>query len=114
MCLVGFGLVLAGTALILLHQADKSTRRPTETQQPIDVKQAKAKAEARMVRSVLLWVLVLVVVFGVSTLALRRWSRHFRRWLLHQPHPPTPADDVWLMHRLPDEPPEMAGPDQGD
>ncbi len=55
-------------------------------------------------RYVLFLVVILVLVLAVSLLALLRWSRHFRRLILHKPPPPTPAEDVWAMHRLEEEP----------
>jgi hypothetical protein len=45
---------------------------------------------------------ILVLVFAVSLLAFRRWSRHYRARLLREPHGATESDDVWAMHRLPD------------
>jgi len=51
-----------------------------------------------------LYVLILLVLlFCVSVVAFLRWSRHFRKLILHKPAPPTPAEDVWQMHRLPPE-----------
>jgi hypothetical protein len=47
-------------------------------------------------------VVVLVLIFMVSSLAFLRWSRRFRRMLLRKPHPPTVSDDVWAMHKLPE------------
>lgn len=61
------------------------------------------KATARMLQAILFWVLVLIGVFTVCTVAFLRWSRRFRRYLLARPRPPTPSDDVWSMHRLPEE-----------
>jgi hypothetical protein len=54
----------------------------------------------------LLLLLLLFLVFTVATLALVRWSRRFRAVITRRPHPPTPSDDVWRMHRLPEEQPE--------
>lgn len=72
------------------------------------------KATARMLQAVLFWLLVLIGVFMISTVAFLRWSRRFRKYLLARPHLPTPVDDVWSMHRLPEEVAGSASPsDQG-
>mgnify|MGYP001229591182 CR=1 FL=1 len=49
-----------------------------------------------------LLVVVLIIIFIVSSLAFLRWSRSFRRWVFHKPRPPTPSEDVWAMHKLPE------------
>ena len=68
---------------------------------------ATAVAQARYV----LWglLLLVVVVLGVTAtaLALVRWSRRFRARLLRRRRPAPPYDDIWRMHRLPDEPDEQ-------
>lgn len=61
------------------------------------------KATARMLQAVLFWLLVLISVFTICTVAFVRWSRRFRKYLLARPHPPTPSSDVWSMHRLPEQ-----------
>lgn len=103
LCLVGLGLVLAGGALLVQHYATlptvQSPRPPADENQNYEL--------ARLIQRVLFWLLVLIVIFGVSTFAFLRWSRRFRHWVFHRPHPPTPSDDVWSMHRLPDEPPRQ-------
>ncbi len=59
-------------------------------------------ATARAIQVVLVGALVLVGIFAIASLAFLRWSRHYRRRLLRQPAPPTPSDDVWAMHQVPD------------
>lgn len=107
LCLLGAGLILAGVAVILQHRATVGTEQTL-------LSDASANRDnvfvAQAIQKVLLWVLVLMGIFGVSTFAFLRWSRRFRNWLLYRPHPPTPADDIWAMHRLPDEPPADTGP----
>lgn len=56
-----------------------------------------------MLQAVLFWLLVLIGIFAICTVAFLRWSRSFRKFVLARPRPPTPADDVWSMHRLPEE-----------
>jgi len=107
LCLLGVGLILTGAVLILQHRVNIGAGqgplpRVSDARDNVLIAQA--------IQRVLFWVLVLVGVFGVSTFAFLRWSRRFRNWLLSRPHPPTPAEDLWAMHRLPDEPPADAGP----
>ena len=56
-----------------------------------------------LVRSVLYLLVILTLALCVSLIAFLRWSRHFRRFILRPPAPPTPSEDVWQMHRLPEE-----------
>lgn len=97
LALVGGGLILAGLALAI-HQFEQ-----TEAVQPHPARGDKPLADAQAIRSILFLLLILVGVFAVASLAFLRWSRSFRRWLLHKPAPATPDGDVWAMHRLPDE-----------
>lgn len=115
--LVGLGLILAGAAVLVQHHASVSAVRPVVSGSG----GAHAELKARAMREVLFWLLVFVGIFAVSTFAFLRWSRRFRRWVFYTPHPPTPADDVWAMHRLPDEGPAglrpggaCPEPDDGD
>ena len=59
--------------------------------------------DARQMRAVLFYVMVLAGVFLVGSFAFLRWSKRFRRVILQKPHDPSPDDDVWAMHRLPDD-----------
>ncbi len=94
--LVGLGLILGGVVLVVLHRRDILLHGSPPAL-------AQAASSAQVIRGVLFLSLVLVGIFAVSSLAYLRWSRRFRRLLFHKPAPPTPADDVWRMHRLPDE-----------
>jgi hypothetical protein len=98
LCVVGLVLILVGIGLTLKFQSDVAGL-PTPVKKLPD-----NKAMAKVLQAVLFWVLVLIVVFTVCTVAFLRWSRRFRKYLLARPHPPTPADDVWARHRLPGEP----------
>ncbi|HON65166.1 MAG TPA: hypothetical protein PLS23_01620, partial [Phycisphaerae bacterium] len=60
------------------------------------------EVKARAIWQLLFWLLILTFIFLVSTTAFLRWSRHFRRSLLRKPHEPTPSEDVWAMHKLPE------------
>jgi hypothetical protein len=54
-------------------------------------------------RAVLLGSVLLLLVLIVGALAIIRFSRRYRSYILRRPHEPTPADDVWLLHQLPEE-----------
>jgi hypothetical protein len=44
-----------------------------------------------------------VLAFVLAVLALVAASRNFRRRLLRKRPPPTPTDDIWSQHRLPED-----------
>ncbi len=110
--LLGIGLILTGFALIISHQHELEEASQPETQPAPREEQARAMGE------LLVWLMVLVVIFGAGLLAFLRWSRRYKAWILRNPQPPSPSDDVWAMHRLPEEDvleerPEESGPGQG-
>ena len=99
------GVVLLGIAFLLwVRTGEPSAGPPAER----STNPASTIVEARQLLGLLLLLLVLFLVFTVATLALVRWSRRFRAAITHRPHPPTPSDDVWRMHRLPQEPSDSA------
>lgn len=57
--------------------------------------------------------LLLLLVFAVASYAIIRFSRNYRRYLLREPPKPTPADDVWEMHKLPEDADSGDSPDDG-
>ena len=90
--------LLVAVFAVIWALPDLPARRSSPTTLPAEV-----VGTTRVARDVLFVALVLLIVFVVSTFAFLRWSRHFRRWMLRKPHSPTPASDVWSMHRVPDE-----------
>jgi len=68
---------------------------------------ATAVAQARYVLWGLLLLVMVLLGFIVAALAMVGWSRRFRASLLRRRRPATPYDDIWRMHRLPDEPDEQ-------
>lgn len=107
--LAGIGLffLLTGIALVIDNHFELQSRaakiQPRATQPATTAQvQAKARAEASAMQRFLFWLLILLGIFVIGSLAFWRWSRSFRRWMLHEPANPTPAEDVWTMHRLPD------------
>jgi len=96
--IVGFGLILVGIILIINHQYYmREVRFYKETAAETNIPLAKT------IQSVLFWVMVIVCIFSIGSLAMIRWSRRFRKQLLKKPAPPTPDEDVWAMHRLPEQ-----------
>lgn len=98
--LLGVGLVLTllGFALLFYNQPIVPDQPSPTTQ----VAEISRETKARALRQMLFWLVVLVVIFIFSTTAFLRWSRHFRRSILRKPQPPTPSEDVWAMHKLPE------------
>ncbi len=99
LALIGVGLILAGSILAIQRPDPSATAPGASSPSP---EQSRQIVEA--IRQVAFLLMLLVLIFAVSVLAFRRWSRHFRRRLLRKPRHPTPASDVWAMHRLPDAP----------
>jgi hypothetical protein len=106
LCIGGLLFVLAGVFLTLQHHYDLYESVASGPGPMPD-----NKATARMLQAMLFWLLVLIGMFTICTVAFLRWSRRFRKYLLARPHPPTPADDVWSMHRLPQEDSEAVPPE---
>lgn len=94
---VGLLLVLIGFGLLAHSQASIDSGALATRPSPIP-----PAVKARAIRQMLFWLIVLVLVFMVSTMAFLRWSRHYRRSLLRKPKEPTPSEDVWAMHKLPE------------
>lgn len=94
---VGLFLVLLGFVVLMTHTA--APDQLTISTRPVDVPTA---AKARALRQMLFYLVMLVIVFVISSTAFLRWSRNFRRSLLRKPKPPTPSEDVWAMHKLPE------------
>lgn len=99
--LMGAGIVLAllGFGLLWLQQPAPGPVSSPTTQPAAAL---STSLQARLLRQALFWLVILVIIFLVSTTAFLRWSRHFRRSLARRPHPPTPSEDVWVMHKLPE------------
>lgn len=62
-------------------------------------------------RVTITWSLVILIAFVTAAAAIIVFSRGFRRWMGREQHKPTASEDVWAMHRTPDEPPELDGDD---
>lgn len=54
-------------------------------------------------RQTFFWGIVLLIVFMISAGVIIRFSIRYRRYLLSgKKEKPTPTEDVWKMHKLPD------------
>jgi hypothetical protein len=62
----------------------------------------------------LFWGTVLILVLVVAAITIVVFSRRYRAYLTRGDHKPTPAEDVWSMHRLPpdEEPYSDRPPDE--
>lgn len=105
--IVGAALILLGFVAVVNHQRALMDSAPPKA---LLTKQNKAL----LLRFVLFWGLILFLGLVISTYAFLRWSRRFRKNLTRRPRPPTPADDVWAMHKLPEGAEEDWGDPLGD
>jgi len=48
------------------------------------------------------WATVVVLIFFVAALVIIRFTLRYRAYLFREPNRPTPSEDVWQMHRLPE------------
>lgn len=93
---LGAGLILIGFLFFLSQPPAETLPLPT-TRNAVPL-----PTRARAMKQLLFWLVVFLLIFGVSTLTFLRWSRRFRDWILRKPHAPTPSEDVWAMHKLPE------------
>ena len=106
---LGLLLLLAGTLLFLLLAAGYITwerGRLVPGRELTPAEKAELRERVRAPMRLLLASGGLAVGFAVTMYLFLLWSRRYRARLTRSPRPPTPVEDVWSMHRLPDEPPE--------
>ena len=64
-------------------------------------------------RQTFFWGVVLLIVFVISAAVIIRFSIRYRRYLLSgKKARPTPTEDVWKMHKLPDGAIDKIGRDE--
>lgn len=73
----------------------------------------QARRDAQRLRQALALLIILILIFTIATLVIVRFSKRYRAYLMDRKAPPTPSDDVWAMHRLPDEAPPADPKDFG-
>lgn len=100
------GLILLVTGLVLLAISvvivlDRSGQSPESA--PLAVREsAPGIARASWLTQAVLLISLVFLIFVVGTFAMVRFSRRFRAALLGRRATPTPSEDVWQMHRLPE------------
>jgi hypothetical protein len=103
--LLGLGMLLIVGGIVLgiqQYQALQSSSHGPVSAQATAVHLDRG-SQAKLIRNVLFLLVILTVVLVVSLYAFRQWSRRFRQFLLRKPPPPTPSEDAWAMHRLPED-----------
>lgn len=98
--LVGVGLIAVGWGLVTDHQQRMEEAAVSRTASDPD----RSTRLVAAIQHLTFALIMIVVIFAVGILALRRWSRRFRESLLRRPSSPTSSEDVWSMHRLPEPP----------
>jgi len=58
-------------------------------------------------RVTITWSLVILIAFVTAASAIVVFSRRFRRWLGREETKPTSSEDVWAMHKAPENPPDL-------
>jgi len=78
---------------------------PTTADEIAATQPAKTKPPLKLIRwwQSIGWGVFLLVILTASAGAIIVFSRRFRAFLTRQAGPPTPSNDVWSMHKLPDE-----------
>lgn len=61
--------------------------------------------DQRMVtwRIIFFWSIVLLIVFVVGAGVIIRFSERFKSFIIRGERRPTPTEDVWAMHKVPEE-----------
>lgn len=107
-------IVLAGVVVILLAMligwalgggAFESGPALADDGQEAPASPAADPARTRAATAVAVYGAVVLgaLAFVLAILALVSASRHYRRRLLPKRPPPTPTDDIWSQHRLPED-----------
>lgn len=65
-------------------------------------------------RQTFFWAAVLVLIFFISVWVVIRFTLRYRAYLFREKTPPTPSDDVWKMHRLPEDEEPIEPDEEGE
>lgn len=93
----------------LLARADavaqqSSAPSTTVAAQPTATSDQRAlKLRAKRLAQYVVYIVLILLVFLTGTIAIVRFSRRYNRYLLNTPATPTQSEDVWAMHRVPEE-----------
>lgn len=107
---VGMTLILVGEAVYISYE---QKRMPAPTTQLTDAQKAEVRARLQLPMRVLFWASGLGLAFVVCVYVFLSWSRGYRARLTRPPSRPTPVEDVWSMHKVPDSAPDEPD-DEGD
>jgi len=112
---IAIGLLLIGGLLLLISVVtalnQQAERRQIEVRRPTGSRPASLQEphETVLARYWLAAAGGLVLVFLLGTWAMVRFRRRMVALITAKPAPPTPSDDVWQMHKLPED--DRADPD---
>ena len=113
----GLVVLLVGIVLLLAALGMAVVRGPAP---PGDVVTAEGQIEsadeakilpARLVAALIVLGIALLVTLLVASYILIRHTRRHAKGVRMRPARPTPADDVWAMHKLPEQPAEEESPE---
>jgi cytoskeletal protein RodZ len=103
-------LVAAGLASLIAYtfpdQPMQQETKPLTKEKKVELSQ--------LLRNVLYLLGIIIIIFMFGLWAILRWSRRFRQFLFREPRQETPVEDVWAMHRLPEEPDTFEPGDQDE
>ncbi len=103
---IGILLLFGGTMLVLLAAAAyisyEQKRLPPPATQLSPERKAELRARVRTPLRILLLGSGLTLGFVAAVYVFLAWSRSYRSGLTRPPSRPTPVEDVWSMHRLPE------------
>ena len=114
--LTGVAVLLVTVGLAMLRTDAPAVVTVSETDTGVPVTQDEATS-ARAATVMLVYGSILLVVFVIAAITLVAASRSFRRQLTQGrggKGEPTPSDDVWSQHRLPDDAPDVTPRPPGD
>jgi hypothetical protein len=103
-------LLFVGMALILVAEAAyiswEQKRLPPPTTQLTEAQKAQVRARLRAPVRILVVTSGLVLGFAIFLYAFLAWSRSYRARLTRRPSRPTPVEDIWSMHKVPENLPD--------
>ncbi len=110
--LVGAMLLLLALATYVSFEQGQTTRPAREL---TDAQKAELRARVSAPARIMLWTIGLTFGFIGAAYVFLCWSRAYRAKLTRPPLRPTPVEDLWSMHRLPEPTTKDsdAGPDDG-
>jgi hypothetical protein len=100
--LLGIVCIVISIGIVLNQQSDMERYRVRAASSNQDT----AGLAAQWSKMARYWLLAAGGIFGifiVATLAMIRFRRRLLAYLTARPAPPTPSDDVWKMHHVPEE-----------